>query len=101
MFHLYDTSRETLLPKDLVVPAFSARRWYGERAHSPRFTESTHIPMRSAPSGAVDAKTALKEKSVFFRVMNRIINPLFNRVRDSIVTETDITEARKIAGESG
>ncbi|MHB9027753.1 MAG: nitroreductase [Candidatus Latescibacterota bacterium] len=46
-------------------------------------------------------KTALKEKSTLFRVLNIAINPLFNRVRDSIVTEADIGEARKIAGESG
>ncbi len=45
-------------------------------------------------------KTALKEKSAIFRMLNVVMNPLFNRVRDSQLTESEIAEAKKIAGES-
>lgn len=45
-------------------------------------------------------KTALKEQSLTFRLLNNIVNPLFNRVRNGIVTPEEIEEARRFARES-
>ena len=45
-------------------------------------------------------KTALKEKSPTFLWLNDRINPLFNRVRNSVVTEVEIEEARRFAAEA-
>lgn len=45
-------------------------------------------------------KDSLKEKSPAARWLNDRINPLFNRIRDSIVTQDEIREARRIAREA-
>lgn len=42
-------------------------------------------------------KVALKEKSPTFRVLNWLINPIFNKVRNGIVTEDEIAEAKRFA----
>lgn len=42
-------------------------------------------------------KESLKEKSFVARRVNDILNPMFNRIRDSIVTEEEIREARRFA----
>lgn len=39
-------------------------------------------------------KTALKERSSLFRLLNSLIDPLFNRLRNSIVSEQELQEAR-------
>jgi hypothetical protein len=45
-------------------------------------------------------KESLKEKSMVARRLNDLINPVFNRIRDSIVTEEEIREARRFAREA-
>lgn len=44
-------------------------------------------------------KNALKEKSPTFRLLNWLINPIFNRYRDSMVTEVDRAEAKRLPRE--
>ena len=44
-------------------------------------------------------KNELKEKSLLFRVLNIIINPFFNKLRDSIVTKEEKEQARIFADE--
>lgn len=44
-------------------------------------------------------KEELKEKSPLFVRLNDIVNPAFNRLRDSIVTKEEIEEARRFARE--
>ena len=45
-------------------------------------------------------KVALKEKSPTFRWLNGRIDPVFNRVRNSLLTEEEITQARAFAREA-
>lgn len=46
-------------------------------------------------------KTALKDKSPFFQVMNdSIISPVFDRIMESIVTEKELADAKRHARES-
>ena len=45
-------------------------------------------------------KNELKEKSPLFRVLNGIINPVFNIIRDSIVTKDEKEQARIYANEA-
>ncbi|MBI5576759.1 MAG: nitroreductase [Deltaproteobacteria bacterium] len=45
-------------------------------------------------------KESLKEKSYVARRVNDLINPMFNRIRDSIVTEEEIAEAKRLAREA-
>ena len=45
-------------------------------------------------------KESLKERSAVARWLNDRINPVFNRVRDSIVTQEEIREAKRIAREA-
>jgi len=42
-------------------------------------------------------KNALKEKSALFRWLDGYFNPLFNRVRDSLLTPEELNEAREYA----
>jgi hypothetical protein len=42
-------------------------------------------------------KVALKEKSPTFRALNGLINPIFNKLRNRIVTEKEIAEAKRFA----
>lgn len=42
-------------------------------------------------------KNALKEKSALFRRLDARINPVFNRVRDSLLTEQELEDARLFA----
>lgn len=44
-------------------------------------------------------KTGLKDKSGLFRCLNGVIDPLFNRVRNSIVTDQELRESRNLAQE--
>ncbi|MCG3147817.1 MAG: hypothetical protein PCFJNLEI_01258 [Verrucomicrobiae bacterium] len=46
-------------------------------------------------------KNALKEQSALFRWFDARVNPLFNRVRDSLLTEQERVDARRFAEESG
>ena len=46
-------------------------------------------------------KNALKEQSTFFRWLDSYLNPFFNRVRDSLLTEQELEEARRYAAEAG
>ncbi|OGP33138.1 MAG: hypothetical protein A2X88_06095 [Deltaproteobacteria bacterium GWC2_65_14] len=45
-------------------------------------------------------KEDLKEKSPLFARLNDLANPTFNRLRDSIVTQEEIEEARRFAREA-
>lgn len=45
-------------------------------------------------------KIALKEQSPTFRVLNDIVNPVFNKLRNGIVTPDEIQEAKLFAAES-
>jgi len=45
-------------------------------------------------------KVALKEKSPTFRWLNNRVDPLFNRLRDSLLTEEEIAAASAFAGEA-
>jgi hypothetical protein len=45
-------------------------------------------------------KESLKEQSTVGRWLNNRINPLFNRIRDSIVTEEEIREAKRLASDA-
>ena len=45
-------------------------------------------------------KNALKDKSPVFCWLNDRINPVFNRVRNSIVTEEEMAEAKRCAVEA-
>lgn len=42
-------------------------------------------------------KNALKEQSALFRRLDAWINPVFNRLRDSLLTEQELEEARQFA----
>lgn len=42
-------------------------------------------------------KLQLKEKSPTFHMLNALIDPVFNRIRNSIVTNEEIEEARRFA----
>jgi hypothetical protein len=42
-------------------------------------------------------KDSLKEKSAVARWLNDRINPVFNRIRDSIVTPEEIQDAKRFA----
>ena len=46
-------------------------------------------------------KTALKEKSWLFRLLNGVVDPVFNRVRNSLVSEEERREAREHARKLG
>ena len=46
-------------------------------------------------------KNALKEQSAVFRWLDSYLNPLFNRVRDSLLTPEELQEAREFAREAG
>jgi hypothetical protein len=45
-------------------------------------------------------KTGLKEKSSIFRFLNGIINPVFDRIIETIVSEQEVLEAKKHAREA-
>jgi hypothetical protein len=45
-------------------------------------------------------KTALKDKSYLFRLLNGIINPVFDRIMGTIVSKQEIIEAKKYAKEA-
>ncbi len=45
-------------------------------------------------------KNALKERSAAFRWLNDRINPFFNRVRNGLLTEAEIQEAKAFAGKA-
>jgi hypothetical protein len=45
-------------------------------------------------------KESLKERSPVSRWLNDRINPAFNRIRDSIVTQEEIREAKRLAREA-
>ena len=42
-------------------------------------------------------KTGLKDKSGLFRWLNGLIDPIFNRIRDSIVSDQELQESRDLA----
>jgi len=46
-------------------------------------------------------KNALKEQSALFKCLDGWINPVFNRVRDSLLTAEELEEARRHASEAG
>jgi hypothetical protein len=46
-------------------------------------------------------KNALKEQSAIFRWFDSFLNPLFNRLRDSLLTPEELDEARRLAAEAG
>jgi hypothetical protein len=45
-------------------------------------------------------KNALKERSALFRWVDARINPLFNRIRDSLLTAQELDDARRFAREA-
>ncbi len=45
-------------------------------------------------------KNALKEQSSLFRWLDAHLNPVFNRLRDSLLTEQELEEARHFAAEA-
>ena len=42
-------------------------------------------------------KNALKQRSNLFSRLDHYLNPVFNRVRDSLLTQEDLEQARKLA----
>ena len=42
-------------------------------------------------------KTGLKDKSGLLRRLNGLIDPVFNRIRDSIVSDQELQESRDLA----
>lgn len=44
-------------------------------------------------------KTGLKEHSMLFRALNRVINPLFDRAMERIVSKDEIAESKRYARE--
>lgn len=46
-------------------------------------------------------KNALKEQSAVFRWLDSYLNPLFNRLRDSLLTPEELAEARQYAAAAG
>ncbi len=42
-------------------------------------------------------KNALKQRSDLFNWLDRYLNPVFNRVRDSLLTPEELEQARKLA----
>jgi len=46
-------------------------------------------------------KNALKEQSRLFRLLDSYFNPVFNRVRDSLLTGQELEEARRYAADAG
>jgi hypothetical protein len=46
-------------------------------------------------------KNALKQRSGSFRALDRVLNPVFNRVRDSLLTPAELANARKHAARLG
>lgn len=45
-------------------------------------------------------KNVLKEKSFTFRLLNTCVDPIFNAIRNSLLTEQEIEEARSYAREA-
>jgi len=45
-------------------------------------------------------KESLQEKSIVARQLNDLINPVFNRIRDSILTQEEIRESKRFAREA-
>ncbi len=45
-------------------------------------------------------KNALKERSRLFRWLDGYLNPMFNGVRDSLLTQQELDEARRFAAEA-
>ena len=45
-------------------------------------------------------KTGLKEKSTMFRWLNNRVNPIFDRILESIVTVEEVLEAKNFAREA-
>jgi hypothetical protein len=45
-------------------------------------------------------KDSLKEMSPVARLLNELVNPVFNRIRDSIVTQEEIRESKRFAREA-
>jgi hypothetical protein len=46
-------------------------------------------------------KNALKERSRLFRWLDQYLNPVFNRVRDSLLTPAELDRARSLARDAG
>lgn len=46
-------------------------------------------------------KNALKERSRLFRWLDGYLNPVFNRLRDSLLTPQELEEARELARRKG
>jgi hypothetical protein len=46
-------------------------------------------------------KNALKERSRLFAWLDRYLNPVFNRIRDSLLTPTELDQARELAARAG
>ena len=44
-------------------------------------------------------KLDLKARSPTFRFLNRVINPRFDRIRNSLLTDEELAEARRLAGD--
>ncbi|MCC6353928.1 MAG: nitroreductase [Verrucomicrobiae bacterium] len=45
-------------------------------------------------------KNALKEQSAIFRWFDSFLNPLFNHLRDSLLTPEELDQARRLAAEA-
>jgi hypothetical protein len=45
-------------------------------------------------------KNVLREESPFFRWVDGYLNPLFNRVRDGLLSEEELAEARRYAAQA-
>ena len=68
-------------------------RWHG--------IDAGRYPVRhSRCEGCVRfLKNELKAKSPLFRALNYLVNPLFNRLRDRLVTADEKAEAKRFAAE--
>lgn len=45
-------------------------------------------------------KTALKEKSALFNFMNRIINPVFDRIIEKLITDEELRKSKEYAAKA-
>ncbi|WP_333875429.1 hypothetical protein [Methylobacter sp.] len=45
-------------------------------------------------------KNALKQRSDLFNRLDQYLNPVFNRVRDSLLTQEELEQARRLAGKA-
>jgi len=80
-----------LVREPLVLGMKVLGRYHGINAKEYRvYTESCHGCIRFT-------KAELKKRSILFRSLNRVINPIFDRILESIVGKDEVAAARQYA----